>query len=139
MFYFLEIFQSIQTLQKSFHIPKFWDVTDFWWFSRIFTGSWISAQKRDTRAILLKTASVRVSCIQNTQIRGETIAKVFGKVDTFWTYQGAAVLRKEMKLTGGGHLSARKRLTSNIQKSCRNCSLLFYTSKNHKFVVFGIL
>jgi hypothetical protein len=57
-------------------------------FSRIFTGSWISAQKRDTRAILLKTASVRVSCIQNTQIRGETIAKVFGKVDTFWTYQG---------------------------------------------------
>jgi hypothetical protein len=63
----------------------------FWWnrifhdFFRIFTGSWISAQKRDTRAILLKTASVRVSCIQNTQIRGETIAKVFGKVDTFWT------------------------------------------------------
>jgi hypothetical protein len=52
-------------------------------FSRIFTGSWISAQKQDTRAILLKTASVRVSCIQNTQIRGETIAKVFGKVDTF--------------------------------------------------------
>jgi hypothetical protein len=39
---------------------------------------------------MLKTASVRVSCIQNTQIRGETIAKVFGKVDTFWTYQCAA-------------------------------------------------
>jgi hypothetical protein len=38
-------------------------------------------------AILLKTALVRVSCIQNTQIRGETIAKVFGKVNTFWTYQ----------------------------------------------------
>jgi hypothetical protein len=56
-------------------------------FSRIFTGSWIYAQKRDTRAILLKIAPVRVSCIQNTQIRGETIAKVFGKVDTFWTYQ----------------------------------------------------
>jgi hypothetical protein len=55
-------------------------------FFRIFTESWISAQKRDTRAILLKTALVRVSCIQNTQIRGETIAKVFGKVDTFWTY-----------------------------------------------------
>jgi hypothetical protein len=36
---------------------------------------------------LLKIALVRVSCIQNTQIRGETIAKVFGKVDTFWTYQ----------------------------------------------------
>jgi hypothetical protein len=49
----------------------------------------ISAQKRDTRAILLKTASVPVSCIQNTQIRGETIAKVFGKVDTFWAYQPA--------------------------------------------------
>jgi hypothetical protein len=32
---------------------------------------------------------VRVSCIQNTQIRGETIAKVFGKVDTFWTYQSS--------------------------------------------------
>jgi hypothetical protein len=59
----------------------------FYDFSRIFTESWISAQKRDTRAILLKTVSVRVSCIQNTQIRGETIAKVFGKVDTFWTYQ----------------------------------------------------
>jgi hypothetical protein len=44
-------------------------------------------KKRDTGAILLKTASVRVSYIQNTQIRGETIAKVFGKVDTFWTYQ----------------------------------------------------
>jgi hypothetical protein len=54
--------------------------------SQIFIGSWISAQKRDTRAILLKTASVRVSCIQNTQIREETIAKVFGKGDTFWTY-----------------------------------------------------
>jgi hypothetical protein len=61
----------------------------FWWnrifddFFRIFTESWISAQKRDTRAILLKTALVRVSCNQNTQIRGETIVKVFGKVDTF--------------------------------------------------------
>jgi hypothetical protein len=56
-------------------------------FSGIFPESWISAQKQDTRAILLKTALVRVSCIQNTQIRGETTAKVFGKVDTFWTYQ----------------------------------------------------
>jgi hypothetical protein len=52
----------------------------------IFSESLISAQKQDTMAILLKTALVRVSCIQNTQIRGETIAKVFGKVDTFWTY-----------------------------------------------------
>ena len=57
-------------------------------FSRIFTQSWISAQKQANIAILLKTASVRVSCIQIAQIRGETIAKVFGKVDTFWTYQG---------------------------------------------------
>jgi hypothetical protein len=56
-------------------------------FSKKITESWIFAQKRDTRAILLKTALVRVSCIQNTQIRGETIAKVFGKVDKFWTYQ----------------------------------------------------
>jgi hypothetical protein len=47
----------------------------------------ISAQKRDTRAILLKTTLVHVSYIQNTQIRGETISKVFRKVDTFWTYQ----------------------------------------------------
>jgi hypothetical protein len=31
--------------------------------------------------------SVHVSCIQNTQITGETIAKMFGKVDKFWTYQ----------------------------------------------------
>jgi hypothetical protein len=37
-------------------------------------------------------ALVRVSCIQNTQIRGETIATVFGKVDTFWTYQGSACI-----------------------------------------------
>jgi hypothetical protein len=44
-------------------------------------------KKQDTRAILLKTALVRVSCIQNTQIRGKTIAKGFGKVDTFWMYQ----------------------------------------------------
>jgi hypothetical protein len=55
-------------------------------FSRIFPESWISTQKQDIRAILLKTALFRVSCIQNTQIRGETTAKVFGKVDTFWTY-----------------------------------------------------
>jgi hypothetical protein len=51
-----------------------------------FPESWISAQKQDTTAILLKTALVRVSCIQNTHIRGETTAKVFGKVDRFWTY-----------------------------------------------------
>jgi hypothetical protein len=56
-------------------------------FSRIFTENWKSAQKRDSRAILLKTVLVHVSYIQNTQIRGETIVKVFGKVDTFWTYQ----------------------------------------------------
>ena len=34
----------------------------------------------------MKTLLVRVSCIQNTQVRIKTIAKVFGKVDTFWTY-----------------------------------------------------
>jgi hypothetical protein len=48
-------------------------------------------KKRDTRVILLKTALVCVSCIQNTQIRGETTAKVFGKVDMFWTYQAPLV------------------------------------------------
>jgi hypothetical protein len=58
-------------------------------FFGIFPESWISAQKQDTRAILLKTALVHVSCIQNTQIRGETTSKVFGKVDTFWTYQSS--------------------------------------------------
>jgi hypothetical protein len=62
---------------------------DFAVFSEIFPESWISAQKQDTRAILLKTALVHVSCIQNTQIREETTAKVFGKVDTFWTYQAS--------------------------------------------------
>src|SRR5215217_7638506 len=62
--------------------------------SEDFPESWISAQKRDTRAVLLKTALVRVSCIQNTQIRGKTIAKVFGKVDTFWMYQAAKVLSR---------------------------------------------
>jgi hypothetical protein len=65
----------------------FWQNRIFAIFSGIFPENRISAQKRDTRAILLKTALVRVSCIQNTQIRGETIAKLFGKVDTFWTYQ----------------------------------------------------
>jgi hypothetical protein len=35
-------------------------------FSGIFPESWISAQKQDTKAILLKTTLVRVSCIQNT-------------------------------------------------------------------------
>jgi hypothetical protein len=65
----------------------FWQSRIFAIFSRIFPESQISAQKRDTKAILLKIALVRVSCIQNTQIRGETIAKVFGKVYTFWTYQ----------------------------------------------------
>jgi hypothetical protein len=56
-------------------------------FSGIFHESQISAQKQDTRTILLNTALVHVSYIQNTQIRRETIAKGFGKVDTFWTYQ----------------------------------------------------
>jgi hypothetical protein len=65
----------------------FWQNRIFAVFFEIFPESWISAQKQDTRAILLKIALVRVSCIQNTQIRGETITKVFGEVDTFWTYQ----------------------------------------------------
>src|SRR5215212_7024087 len=64
----------------------FWENRAFCINSEDFPESWISAQKRDTRAVLLKTTLVRVSCIQNTQIRGKTIAKVFGKVDTFWTY-----------------------------------------------------
>jgi hypothetical protein len=67
----------------------FWQNRIFAVFSGIFPKSQFSAQKRDTRAILLKTALVRISCIQNTQIRGKTIAKVFGKVDTFWTYQSS--------------------------------------------------
>jgi hypothetical protein len=66
----------------------FWQNRIFAVFFGIFPESRISAQKRETRAILLKTALVRVSCIQNTQIREKKIAKVFGKVDTFWTYQG---------------------------------------------------
>ena len=56
---------------------------DFGVFSKVD----FSAQKEDTRAILLKTALVRVSCIQIIQVRDQTTAKVFGKVDTFWTYQ----------------------------------------------------
>ena len=65
----------------------FWENRPFRQNPEVFPESWISAQKRDTRTVLLKTALVCVSCIQNTQIRGKTIAKVFGKVDTFWTYQ----------------------------------------------------
>ena len=37
-------------------------------------------------AILLKTASVLVSSIQIMQVRVQTRAKVFGKVDTLETY-----------------------------------------------------
>jgi hypothetical protein len=44
----------------------FWQNRIFAGFSRIFPKSQISAQKQDTRAILLKTVLVRVSCIQNT-------------------------------------------------------------------------
>jgi hypothetical protein len=65
----------------------FWKNRPFCIFSGIFLELRLSAQKQDIKAILLKTALVRVSCIQITQIRGKTIAKVFGKVDTFWTYQ----------------------------------------------------
>ena len=43
--------------------------------------------KDNTMAILLKTASVRVSSIQIMQVRSKTRAKVFGKVDTLETYQ----------------------------------------------------
>jgi hypothetical protein len=57
------------------------------YFLGIFLKVGFLQKKWDTRAILLKTALVHVSCIQNTQIRGKTIAKGFGKVDTFWTYQ----------------------------------------------------
>jgi hypothetical protein len=64
---------------------------DFAIFSGNFPESWISAQKRDTRAILLKTAPVCISCIQNTQDRGKSIAKVFGEVDMFWTYQSPSI------------------------------------------------
>jgi hypothetical protein len=69
----------------------FWQNRIFAIFFGIFPESQISAQKRDTRAILLKTALARVSCIQNTQIREKTIANVFGKVDTFWMYHPLAL------------------------------------------------
>ena len=53
----------------------------------VFLESWLFCTKEDTRAILLKTALVRVSCIQIIQVRDQTTTKVFGKVDTSWTYQ----------------------------------------------------
>ena len=49
---------------------------------------------------MLKTTSVRVSSIQIMQIREKTTAKVFGKVDTFWTYHTSSSTR---------HPSARAR------------------------------
>jgi hypothetical protein len=49
------------------------------YFLGFFSESWISAQKQDTRAILLKTALVCVSCIQNTQIREKQHQKCSGK------------------------------------------------------------
>jgi hypothetical protein len=54
-------------------------------------------KKQDTRAILLKIALFCVSCIQNTQIREEITAKVFGKVDTFWTYHEVVGERSEQR------------------------------------------
>ena len=38
-------------------------------------------------AVLLKTASVRVSFIQIMQVRVQNKGKMFGKVDTLETYQ----------------------------------------------------
>ena len=43
--------------------------------------------KNNTMAILLKTASVRVSSNQIMQVRVQNKGKVFGKVDTMETYQ----------------------------------------------------
>ena len=43
--------------------------------------------KNNTMAILLKTTSARVSSIQIMQVRVQTRAKVFGKVDTTETYR----------------------------------------------------
>jgi hypothetical protein len=63
----------------------------------IFPESWISAQKQDTGAILLKIALVYVSCIQNKQIRGETTTKVFRKVDMFWAYHTSIVGSMEVE------------------------------------------
>jgi hypothetical protein len=56
------------------------------YFPEFFLKVGFLHKNKDTRAILLKTALARVSCVQNTQIRGETTAKVFEKVDTFWIY-----------------------------------------------------
>ena len=43
--------------------------------------------KNNTMAVLLKTASVRVSSIQIIQVRVQNKGKMFGKVDTLETYQ----------------------------------------------------
>ena len=43
----------------------------------------------NTMAVLLKTASVRVSFIQIMQVRVQNRAKVFGKVDTLERYQAS--------------------------------------------------
>ena len=46
----------------------------------------IFCTKNNTMAVLLKTASVRVSSIQIIQVRVQNKGKVFGKVDTTETY-----------------------------------------------------
>jgi hypothetical protein len=84
----------------------------------------ISAQKRDTRAILLKTASARVSCIQNTQIIGETIAKVFEKVDTFWTYHGPVFCEK-------GRAFSPSRATNQLSAATRPASCCMIGGASH--------
>jgi hypothetical protein len=78
---------SIDGMSSSFWLSVSSGKIGFLQYFPDFPESWIFAQKQDTRAILPKTMLVCVSCIQNTQIRGKIIAKGFGKVDTFWTYQ----------------------------------------------------
>ena len=47
-------------------------------------------------AILLKTASVRVSSFKSCKLESETRAKVFGKVDTTETYHTSIKMLKEV-------------------------------------------
>ena len=77
-------------LRVCFGLLESSDELEFLEFSWNFLAHFIfhlSCTKIDIHETLLKIASVRVSCIQIMQIRGKTIAKVFGKVDTFGTYQ----------------------------------------------------
>jgi hypothetical protein len=108
------------TYGTNLHIAKVKPMRPRFYYTRPPVSFCPGSATEDTRAILLKTALVRVSCIQNTQIRGETIAKVFGKVNTFWTYQYAQAKTEQWEYK---HLSCSSGDISNSVSRPQICRM----------------